>query len=64
MKTEVARITKIGGICISCGWNSTGIGINNYFVPLEILLVNHGATTHNDTIVKVERKGKEQIKLF
>ena len=54
-KEEIARITKKGGIVISCGWNSGGIGKKYGFEQLEILLVAHGGQ-HNDTIVTVERK--------
>ena len=54
-KEEIARITKIGGIVITCSWNSGGIGKKYGFEPLEILLVSHGGW-HNDTIVVVEKK--------
>lgn len=54
-KTEIARILKPGGICITCCFNSGGIGKKNNFEIIEILLVNHGSM-HNDTIVTVERK--------
>lgn len=54
-KEEIARILKPGGICISCGWNSNGIGKTRGFEILEILLVAHGGN-HNDTITIVERK--------
>lgn len=54
-KKEIARITKLGGHVISCGWNSGGIGIKNGFDIVEILIVPHGGW-HNDTIVTVERK--------
>lgn len=54
-KDEIARIVKPNGICISCGWNSNGIGMTRGFEQLEILLVAHGGS-HNDTIVTVERK--------
>jgi len=53
-KTEVSRIMKPGGIVISCGWNSQGIGKKNGFSIIEILMVPHGAGA-NDTIVTVER---------
>ncbi len=52
---EIARITKSGGIVISFGWNSSGIGKVRGFEILEILLVAHGGS-HNDTICTVERK--------
>jgi hypothetical protein len=55
LKTEIARILKPGGIVISCGWNSNGVGKKNDFEMIEVLLVSHGSM-HNDTIVTVERK--------
>ena len=57
IKKEISRITEVNGYCISCGWNSGGIGIKNGFKIIEILLVAHGGW-HNDTIVVVEQKIK------
>jgi hypothetical protein len=57
LKKEVARITKIGGTTVTCGWNSGGIGHTLGFEIVEILLVPHGGW-HNDTIVTVETKVK------
>lgn len=54
-KKEIGRIVKSKGIVITCGWNSGGIGKNNGFKIVEILLVPHGGW-HNDTIVTVEKK--------
>jgi hypothetical protein len=54
LKKEVARVIKDGGVCITFGWNSGGIGKTNGFTIEEILLVAHGGW-HNDTIVTVER---------
>lgn len=54
-KEEIARIVKPGGIVITCGWNSGGIGKKHGFEIQEILLVPHGGW-HNDTIVTVEKK--------
>ena len=54
-KEQIGRIVKPGGIVITCGWNSGGIGKKYGFVIVEILLVAHGGW-HNDTIVTVERK--------
>lgn len=56
-KKEIARIVKPDGICITCAWNSGGIGAKYGFEIQEILLVPHGGW-HNDTIVTVERKLK------
>lgn len=54
-KKEAARIVKVGGVAISFGWNSGGMGKSNGFELVEILLVAHGGA-HNDTICTVERK--------
>lgn len=54
-KEIVGRITRPGGHAISCGWNSQGIGLQNGFSVVEVLIVCHGGA-HNDTIVTVERK--------
>lgn len=55
MKKEISRISKKGAICITCCWNSGGIGKSNGFEIVEVLLVPHGGW-HNDTIVTVERR--------
>lgn len=55
MKKEIGRIVKPGGIVMTFGWNSGGIGKNNGFEIEEILMVAHGGW-HNDTIVTVDRK--------
>lgn len=57
-KKEIARIVKPGGYVVTCSWNSGGIGKTLGFNTEEILLVSHGGW-HNDTIVVVEKKGKE-----
>lgn len=54
-KKEIGRIVKQGGVVITCGWNSGGIGKKYGFEIIEILLVAHGGW-HNDTIVTVEKK--------
>ena len=54
-KDEIARILKVNGICIRCGWNTNGIGKNRGFSQEELLIIAHGAQ-HNDTLVLVERK--------
>lgn len=53
-KNEAARVLKVGGVAISFGWNSAGLGKVNSMEIIEILLVNHGQ--QNDTIVTVGRK--------
>lgn len=54
-KDEISKLVVPGGRVISCGWNSSGIGITLGFELERILLVCHGGG-HNDTIVTVERK--------
>ena len=52
---DIGRIVKHGGVVITCGWNSGGIGKKYGFEIVEILMVAHGGW-HNDTIVTVEVK--------
>lgn len=44
-----------GGIVLSFGWQSAGMGKSRGYEILEIALVNHGGG-HNDTICLAERK--------
>ena len=60
LKREVGRIVSPNGICITCGWNSGGIGKSRGFSIEEILLVAHGGW-HNDTIITVERKANALV---
>ena len=53
----LAKIIKVGGYCISFGWNTNAIGKNRGFEIIEILIVAHGGH-HNDTLVTVEKKIK------
>ena len=55
LKKEISRIMKKDGVVISFGWNSAGIGKNNGFEIVRILLVSHGGP-HNDTICTVETR--------
>lgn len=54
-KEEIQRIVKPGGIAVSCGWQSGGIGKKYGFEAFHIRLVPHGGN-HYDTIVVVERR--------
>lgn len=54
-KKEIGRIVKFGGVVLSFGWNSAGIGKKYGFEIVEILLVSHGGA-HNDTICTVDVK--------
>lgn len=62
VKNLLSKICKIGGIAISFGWNSAGMGKRRGFIIEEILLVHHGEG-HHDTIVVVEHKLREQLEL-
>lgn len=52
---EIARIVKKGGKCVSCGWNTNGVGKKRGFEITEILDLAHGGS-HNDTLITVEKK--------
>ncbi len=54
-KDLLSKKIRKGGIVISFGWSSQGMGKNRGFEIIEILLVPHGGM-HNDTICVVERK--------
>jgi DNA modification methylase len=54
-KNEVARIITEGGVVISFGWTTNGLGKNRGFKIIEILIVPHGGS-RNDTLVTVEEK--------
>lgn len=59
LKKEIARVTKVGGIAISAGYNSGGINKCNGYEIERILLVAHGGV-HADSIVTVDRKIKDK----
>lgn len=48
LKKEISRVMKNGGVVMTFGWNSGGIGKSNGFEIDEILFVAHGGW-HNDT---------------
>lgn len=53
LKKEASRVVQKGGIVLSFGWNSGGIGKKYGFELIEVMLVNHGSS-HNDTICTAE----------
>jgi hypothetical protein len=55
VRRAIANILQAGGICLSFGWNSCGMGLSLGFEIEEILVVCHGGN-RNDTICTVERK--------
>ena len=54
-KKEIGRLTKKGGVVITCGWNTGGIGMKYGFEIIEIVVVPHGGW-HNDTLITIECK--------
>ena len=51
----VAKVLRPGGIAISFGWSSTGVGMTNGMAKREVHLIPHGSTLR-DTIITVEVK--------
>lgn len=62
-RNAIHEILAVGGIVISCGWNSMGMGLRHGYDFLEGLMVCSGAG-HNDTIITVEQKVAHQLLLF
>ena len=54
-KAFIVQMLVPGGVVLSFGWSSTGMGKGNGFELKEVLLVNHGSA-HNDTICIAERR--------
>lgn len=55
VRDQITRIIKPGGICLSFGWSSVGLGKSRGMILKEVLLVCHGGY-HNDTICLKEVK--------
>lgn len=55
IKDKIANIIEPGGLVISFGWSSVGMGKNRGFIKEKIILLTHGGM-HNDTIITVERR--------
>jgi len=55
VRNSLDTIIKPGGVVLSFGWNSAGMGVKRGYEIEEILLVSHGGG-HNDTICVAERK--------
>jgi len=62
LRKVIKRLIVPGGIGISFGWNSIGLGKTHGWQIIEILLVCHGRA-HNDTIVTVDRKVQSNLSL-
>jgi hypothetical protein len=55
LKHEAARIVSVGGIVVSIGWDSNGLGKNRGFQMERVLYVAHGSHWR-DSVITVERK--------
>ena len=55
VRNSILPILAPGGIVLSFGWNSVGMGKKHGFEQIEIMLCCHGGA-HNDTICVAERK--------
>lgn len=55
IRDKADKLVLKGGIVLSFGWNSVGMGIKRGYEIEEIMLVCHGGP-HNDTICLAERK--------
>lgn len=55
VRTALDDIIAPGGIVLSFGWQSAGMGKGRGYEMIEIALINHGGG-HNDTICLAERK--------
>jgi len=62
-RNALADIVQPGGVVLSYGWNSTGMGIKHRFMQERILLVSHSGA-HNDTICVAERRLPDDATLF
>jgi hypothetical protein len=62
VRKEIARCLKIGGICLSFGWSSAGIGKKYGMKKISLLVVCHGQGT-NDTLCLAEKKMYHQPEL-
>lgn len=55
VRNAIIPILAPGGIVLSFGWNSVGMGKKHGFEQIEIMLVCHGGA-HNDTICLAEKR--------
>ena len=57
----IDSILKPGGVLLSFGWNSMGMGIK--YPHLEVMMVYHGGA-HNDTICVAQKKNVSDVRLI
>jgi hypothetical protein len=54
-KAAIVPLVSVGGIVLSFGWNTNGMGKKHGFEIVEVMLVAHGGV-HNDTICMAEQR--------
>jgi hypothetical protein len=54
-RNRIEQLLRPGGVVLSFGWNSCGMGAKRGFALREIVIVAHGGS-HNDTICVAEVK--------
>jgi hypothetical protein len=62
-RTIINDILGVGGVVLSFGWNTSGMGSFSTFAAEEILIVCHGGSRY-DTLCIAERKSCHQQSLF
>jgi len=55
VRNAADALLKPGGVVLSFGWNSVGMGLSRSYEMFDMLVVCHGGA-HNDTICVAERK--------
>jgi hypothetical protein len=55
VRDALDMIVRPGGVVLSFGWQSAGMGVSRGYETIETMLVAHGGG-HNDTICTAERK--------
>lgn len=55
VRDALCPLIQSGGVVLSFGWSSNGMGLKRGYVIEEIMMVAHGGA-HNDTICITERK--------
>lgn len=63
LKDAIDNVILEGGIVLSFGWNSIGMGLKRRYTIVDGVIVCHGGA-HNDTICMAERKTLQEPGLF
>ncbi|CAB4242253.1 hypothetical protein UFOVP83_52 [uncultured Caudovirales phage] len=63
VRNAIIPVLAPGGIVLSFGWNTVGMGKKHGFEIIEIQLCCHGGA-HNDTICMAEEKLPEEQEMF